>query len=71
MTRDIRCSEEERLCDANTRPPAEKNCSGSPCDRQWTVSDWGPVSQHFGVCREETTWLWATLSNTSGRHCSI
>uniref|UniRef100_A0ACB8F0M3 Uncharacterized protein n=1 Tax=Sphaerodactylus townsendi TaxID=933632 RepID=A0ACB8F0M3_9SAUR len=44
VTRDIRCSEEERLCEANPRPPAEKNCSGAPCDRQWTVSDWGPES---------------------------
>nr|XP_025950263.1 ADAMTS-like protein 2 isoform X1 [Dromaius novaehollandiae] len=42
VTRDIRCSEEETLCDASTRPLAEKNCTGPPCDRQWTVSDWGP-----------------------------
>lgn len=44
VTRDIRCSEEEKLCDASARPLAEKNCTGPPCDRQWTVSDWGPVS---------------------------
>ncbi|NXC83344.1 ATL2 protein, partial [Cercotrichas coryphoeus] len=43
VTRDIRCSEEEKLCDASARPLAEKNCTGPPCDRQWTVSDWGPV----------------------------
>ncbi|XP_048181274.1 ADAMTS-like protein 2 isoform X7 [Corvus hawaiiensis] len=42
VTRDIRCSEEEKLCDASARPLAEKNCTGPPCDRQWTVSDWGP-----------------------------
>ncbi|XP_009579408.1 PREDICTED: ADAMTS-like protein 2, partial [Fulmarus glacialis] len=42
VTRDIRCSEDEKLCDASARPLAEKNCTGPPCDRQWTVSDWGP-----------------------------
>ncbi|XP_053137674.1 ADAMTS-like protein 2 isoform X2 [Hemicordylus capensis] len=51
VIRDIRCSEEERLCDAGTRPPAEKNCTGSPCDRQWTVSDWGPCSGGCGQGR--------------------
>lgn len=48
VTRDIRCSEEEKLCDASTRPLAEKNCTGPPCDRQWTVSDWGPVRPRGG-----------------------
>ncbi|EHB05591.1 ADAMTS-like protein 2 [Heterocephalus glaber] len=43
VTRDIRCSEDEELCDPSTRPVGEKNCTGPPCDRQWTVSDWGPV----------------------------
>lgn len=43
VTRDIRCSEDEKLCDSNTRPVGEKDCTGPPCDRQWTVSDWGPV----------------------------
>lgn len=43
VTRDIRCSEDETLCDPNTRPVGEKDCTGPPCDRQWTVSDWGPV----------------------------
>ncbi|XP_077778320.1 ADAMTS-like protein 2 isoform X1 [Podarcis muralis] len=51
VSRDIRCSEEERLCDASTRPLAEKNCSGAPCDRQWTVSDWGPCSGGCGQGR--------------------
>lgn len=45
VTRDIRCSEDEKLCDPNTRPVGEKDCTGPPCDRQWTVSDWGPVRQ--------------------------
>lgn len=48
VTRDIRCSEEEKLCDASARPLAEKNCTGPPCDRQWTVSDWGPVRPRRG-----------------------
>lgn len=43
VTRDIRCSEDEKLCDPSTRPVGEKDCAGPPCDRQWTVSDWGPV----------------------------
>ncbi|XP_064379901.1 ADAMTS-like protein 2 isoform X4 [Dromaius novaehollandiae] len=51
VTRDIRCSEEETLCDASTRPLAEKNCTGPPCDRQWTVSDWGPCSGGCGQGR--------------------
>ncbi|XP_074779782.1 ADAMTS-like protein 2 isoform X4 [Athene noctua] len=48
VTRDIRCSEDEKLCDASARPLAEKNCTGPPCDRQWTVSDWGPCSGGCG-----------------------
>ncbi|XP_047556825.1 ADAMTS-like protein 2 isoform X2 [Lutra lutra] len=48
VTRDIRCSEDEKLCDPNTRPVGEKDCTGPPCDRQWTVSDWGPCSGSCG-----------------------
>lgn len=48
VTRDIRCSEDEKLCDPSTRPVGEKNCTGPPCDRQWTVSDWGPVREGPG-----------------------
>ncbi|KAM6243683.1 ADAMTS-like protein 2 isoform 4-T4 [Porphyrio hochstetteri] len=51
VTRDIRCSEDEKLCDASARPLAEKNCTGPPCDRQWTVSDWGPCSGSCGQGR--------------------
>ncbi|XP_061867790.1 ADAMTS-like protein 2 isoform X6 [Colius striatus] len=51
VTRDIRCSEDETLCDASARPLAEKNCTGPPCDRQWTVSDWGPCSGGCGQGR--------------------
>ncbi|XP_078498084.1 ADAMTS-like protein 2 [Lissotriton helveticus] len=48
VTRDVRCSESESMCDPATKPPAEKNCTGAPCDRQWTVSDWGPCSGGCG-----------------------
>ncbi|KAM8933589.1 ADAMTS-like protein 2 [Pelodytes ibericus] len=48
VTRDVRCSEDEKLCDVNTKLPSEKNCTGSPCDRQWTASDWGPCSGSCG-----------------------
>ncbi|OCT67005.1 ADAMTS-like protein 2 [Xenopus laevis] len=48
VTRDVRCSEDEKLCDINTKLPSEKNCTGPPCDRQWTVSDWGPCSGSCG-----------------------
>ncbi|XP_049751961.1 ADAMTS-like protein 2 isoform X2 [Elephas maximus indicus] len=51
VTRDIRCSEDESLCDPSTRPVGEKNCTGPPCDRQWTVSDWGPCSGGCGQGR--------------------
>ncbi|XP_008150707.2 ADAMTS-like protein 2 [Eptesicus fuscus] len=51
VTRDIRCSEDEKLCDPNTRPKREKECTGPPCDRQWTVSDWGPCSGSCGPGR--------------------
>ncbi|XP_077005177.1 LOW QUALITY PROTEIN: ADAMTS-like protein 2 [Tamandua tetradactyla] len=51
VTRDIRCSEDEKLCDPNTRPVGEKNCTGPPCDRQWTVSEWGPCSGSCGQGR--------------------
>ncbi|XP_041430769.1 ADAMTS-like protein 2 [Xenopus laevis] len=48
VTRDVRCSEDEKLCDINNKLPSEKNCTGPPCDRQWTVSDWGPCSGSCG-----------------------
>ncbi|XP_054545177.1 ADAMTS-like protein 2 [Talpa occidentalis] len=51
VTRDIRCSEDEKLCDPNTRPVGQKDCTGPPCDRQWTVSDWGPCSGSCGQGR--------------------
>ncbi|XP_055126445.1 ADAMTS-like protein 2 isoform X3 [Symphalangus syndactylus] len=64
VTRDIRCSEDEKLCDPNTRPVGEKNCSGPPCDRQWTVSDWGPCS---GSCGQGRTIRHVYCKTSDGR----
>ncbi|XP_073323126.1 ADAMTS-like protein 2 [Pagrus major] len=48
VTRDVRCSDETRLCDVMTKPPNIKNCTGPPCERHWTVSEWGPCSGSCG-----------------------
>ncbi|XP_058861336.1 ADAMTS-like protein 2 [Acipenser ruthenus] len=48
VTREVRCSEDEGSCDASSRQPDAKNCTGPPCDRQWTVSEWGPCSGSCG-----------------------
>ncbi|KAM6948265.1 ADAMTS-like protein 2 [Aplochiton taeniatus] len=45
--RDVRCSMETRLCNESSQPISSEACEGPPCDRHWTVSDWGPCS---GVC---------------------
>ncbi|XP_037338305.2 ADAMTS-like protein 2 [Pungitius pungitius] len=52
VTRDVRCSEDTRPCDPMTKPPNAKNCTGPPCERQWTVSEWGPCS---GLCAQGKT----------------
>lgn len=44
MKREVRCSVEASLCDESQKPSSEKACTGPPCDRRWTASDWGPVS---------------------------
>lgn len=44
MKRAVRCSVEAALCDESQKPSSEKECTGPPCDRRWTASDWGPVS---------------------------
>lgn len=36
-----------RLCNESTRPINQRECDGPPCDRRWTVSDWGPVSVYI------------------------
>ncbi|XP_013362186.1 PREDICTED: ADAMTS-like protein 2 isoform X2 [Chinchilla lanigera] len=64
VTRDIRCSEDEELCDPRTRPVGEKNCTGPPCDRQWTVSDWGPCS---GSCGQGRTIRHVYCKTSDGR----
>uniref|UniRef100_A0A3B3D2K2 ADAMTS-like 2 n=1 Tax=Oryzias melastigma TaxID=30732 RepID=A0A3B3D2K2_ORYME len=48
VTRDVRCSDETRPCDPMNKPPNIKNCTGPPCERQWTVSEWGPCSGSCG-----------------------
>lgn len=48
-SREVRCSMEEKLCNKTTRPSDRQLCEGGPCDRRWTVSDWGPCS---GACGE-------------------
>uniref|UniRef100_A0AAX7SPL4 PLAC domain-containing protein n=1 Tax=Astatotilapia calliptera TaxID=8154 RepID=A0AAX7SPL4_ASTCA len=48
VTRDVRCSDETRPCDPLTKPPNVKNCTGPPCERHWTVSEWGPCSGSCG-----------------------
>ncbi|KAJ8270315.1 hypothetical protein GJAV_G00112880 [Gymnothorax javanicus] len=51
QSREVRCSMETRLCNDSIRPLSEKECEGPPCDRRWTVSDWGPCSGPCGTGR--------------------
>ncbi|MFT7808279.1 ADAMTS-like protein 2 isoform X2 [Arapaima gigas] len=51
QTREVRCSMDTQLCHNLTRPPAERECQGPPCDRRWSVSDWGPCSGPCGKGR--------------------
>ncbi|XP_060899770.1 ADAMTS-like protein 2 isoform X1 [Labrus mixtus] len=48
-SREVRCSMEIRLCNRSSQPIESQECEGPPCDRRWTVTDWGPCS---GVCGE-------------------
>ncbi|XP_068197686.1 ADAMTS-like protein 2 isoform X2 [Antennarius striatus] len=48
-TREVRCSMDLKLCNKSSQPVESQECEGPPCDRRWTVSDWGPCS---GVCGE-------------------
>ncbi|KAK9522036.1 hypothetical protein VZT92_018529 [Zoarces viviparus] len=52
VTRDVRCSDETRPCDPMNKLPNVKNCTGPPCERHWTVSEWGPCS---GLCGQGKT----------------
>ena len=64
VSRDVRCSDETRPCDESTRPPAAKNCTGPPCERQWTVSEWGPVryDESLGSAHETALTIARTCS---------
>ncbi|XP_060697223.1 ADAMTS-like protein 2 [Hemiscyllium ocellatum] len=64
VTREVRCSKEEWLCDEKTKPPSQKDCVGPPCDRQWTVSDWGPCS---GPCGQGRMIRHVYCKNSEGR----
>ncbi|KAJ8006063.1 hypothetical protein DPEC_G00124370 [Dallia pectoralis] len=48
VTREVRCSDEIKSCDPLSTPTNTKNCTGPPCERQWTVSEWGPCSGSCG-----------------------
>uniref|UniRef100_A0A8C9X3W8 Si:ch211-267e7.3 n=1 Tax=Sander lucioperca TaxID=283035 RepID=A0A8C9X3W8_SANLU len=61
-TREVRCSMEMRLCNKSSQPIESRECEGPPCDRRWTVSDWGPCS---GVCGEGRM-ARAVMCRTSG-----
>uniref|UniRef100_A0A3Q4H686 Uncharacterized protein n=1 Tax=Neolamprologus brichardi TaxID=32507 RepID=A0A3Q4H686_NEOBR len=50
-TREVRCSVERKLCNETSRPIESQECDGPPCDRRWSVSDWGPCSGECGEGR--------------------
>ncbi|MBN3323896.1 ATL2 protein, partial [Atractosteus spatula] len=51
VTREVRCSDEKKPCDPASRPPASKNCTGPPCERQWTASEQMQVPIHAAGCK--------------------
>ncbi|NXV43823.1 ATL2 protein, partial [Uria aalge] len=64
MKREVRCSVEASLCDESQKPSSEKACTGPPCDRRWTTSDWGPCS---GSCGEGRISRFITCRNLEGK----
>ncbi|TRY95843.1 hypothetical protein DNTS_021380, partial [Danionella cerebrum] len=64
VNREVRCSDEIHTCDDDTRPPSFKNCTGPPCERQWTTSEWGPCS---GVCGHGKTTRHVYCKTPEGR----
>ncbi|NWU53169.1 ATL2 protein, partial [Dromas ardeola] len=64
MKREVRCSVEAPLCDESQKPSSEKACTGPPCDRRWTTSDWGPCS---GLCGEGRMSRFITCRNLEGK----
>uniref|UniRef100_A0A8D0EL87 PLAC domain-containing protein n=1 Tax=Strix occidentalis caurina TaxID=311401 RepID=A0A8D0EL87_STROC len=64
MKREVRCSVEAPLCDESRKPSSEKACTGLPCDRRWTASDWGPCS---GSCGEGRMSRFIACRNLEGK----
>ncbi|KGL99577.1 ADAMTS-like 2, partial [Charadrius vociferus] len=64
MKREVRCSVEAPLCDESRKPSSEKACTGPPCDRRWTTSDWGPCS---GSCGEGRMSRFVACRNLEGK----
>ncbi|NWH57265.1 ATL2 protein, partial [Geococcyx californianus] len=64
MKREVRCSVEAPLCDESRKPSSEKACTGLPCDRRWTASDWGPCS---GSCGEGRMNRFIACRNLEGK----
>ncbi|NXG25309.1 ATL2 protein, partial [Grallaria varia] len=64
MRREVRCSVEVSLCDESQKPSSEKVCTGPPCDRRWTTSDWGPCS---GSCGEGRMSRFIACRNLEGK----
>ncbi|KAF1553522.1 ADAMTS-like protein 2, partial [Eudyptula albosignata] len=62
--REVRCSVEAPLCDESQKPSSEKACTGPPCDRRWTASDWGPCS---GSCGEGRMSRFIACRNLEGK----
>ncbi|NXX95991.1 ATL2 protein, partial [Centropus bengalensis] len=64
MKREVRCSVEGALCDESLKPSSQKVCTGPPCDRRWTTSDWGPCS---GPCGEGRMSRFIVCRNLEGK----
>ncbi|XP_048835152.1 ADAMTS-like protein 2 [Brienomyrus brachyistius] len=64
VMREVRCSDEKKTCDMSSRPPSSKNCTGPPCERQWSVSEWGPCS---GSCGQGTMVRYVYCKTPDGR----
>ncbi|MGH0160899.1 UNVERIFIED_CONTAM: hypothetical protein FKN15_010407 [Acipenser sinensis] len=63
VRREVRCSTEGHLCNESSKPLSERECDGPPCDRRWTVSDWGPCS---GPCGEGRMMRYVVCKNSNG-----
>ncbi|NWW78372.1 ATL2 protein, partial [Climacteris rufus] len=64
MKREVRCSMDASLCDESRKPSSERPCTGPPCDRRWTASDWGPCS---GSCGEGRMSRFIACRNLEGK----